>query len=62
MDGLPKDFGVGVSNLLFASPNQYSDEINYQLLDTLFAPYAIHDVRLHRQGASGSVRSSVKYA
>ncbi|KAF8601932.1 hypothetical protein BDV93DRAFT_524474 [Ceratobasidium sp. AG-I] len=41
VDGLPKDFGVG-------------------LLDTLFAPHAIHDVRLHRQGASGSVRSSVK--
>ncbi|KAG8715149.1 hypothetical protein FRC08_010935 [Ceratobasidium sp. 394] len=41
VDGLPKDFGVG-------------------LLDTLFAPHAIHDVRLHRQGASDAVRGSVR--
>ncbi|CAE6478633.1 unnamed protein product [Rhizoctonia solani] len=41
VDGLPKDFGVG-------------------LLDTLFAPHAIHDVRLHREGPSGAVRGSVR--
>ncbi|KAG8746875.1 hypothetical protein FRC12_014202 [Ceratobasidium sp. 428] len=41
VDGLPKDFGVG-------------------LLDTLFAPHPIHDVRLHRQGASDGVRGSVR--
>ncbi|KAG9079633.1 hypothetical protein FRC06_007613 [Ceratobasidium sp. 370] len=41
VDGLPKDFGVG-------------------LLDTLFAPHAIHDVRLHRQGSSDAVRGSVR--
>ncbi|KAH7320457.1 hypothetical protein B0J17DRAFT_294681 [Rhizoctonia solani] len=41
VDGLPKDFGVG-------------------LLDTLFAPHAIHDVRLHRKGPSGAVRGSVR--
>ncbi|KAG9119834.1 hypothetical protein FRC07_004941 [Ceratobasidium sp. 392] len=31
-----------------------------RLLDTLFAPHAIHDVRLHRQGASDGVRGSVR--
>ncbi|CAE6471817.1 unnamed protein product [Rhizoctonia solani] len=41
VDGLPKDFGVG-------------------LLDTLFAPHAIHDVRLHRKSPSGAVRGSVR--
>ncbi|CAE7201399.1 unnamed protein product [Rhizoctonia solani] len=41
VDGLPKDFGVG-------------------LLDTLFAPHAIHDVRLHRRGSSSAVRGSVR--
>ncbi|KAJ1301911.1 hypothetical protein OPQ81_000751 [Rhizoctonia solani] len=41
VDGLPKDFGVG-------------------LLDTLFAPHAIHDVRLHRKGPSGAVCGSVR--
>ncbi|KAF8755477.1 RNA recognition motif [Rhizoctonia solani] len=41
VDGLPKDFGVG-------------------LLDTLFAPHEIHDVRLHRKGPTGAVRGSVR--
>ncbi|KAB5589492.1 Protein transport protein sec31 [Ceratobasidium theobromae] len=41
VDGLPKDFGVG-------------------LLDTLFAPHPIHDVRLYRKGPSGAVRGSVR--
>ncbi|QRV82247.1 RNA recognition motif protein [Ceratobasidium sp. AG-Ba] len=41
IDGLPKDFGVG-------------------LLDTLFAPHAIHDVRLHRKGRTDGVRGSVR--
>ncbi|CCO32271.1 hypothetical protein BN14_06327 [Rhizoctonia solani AG-1 IB] len=41
VDGLPKDFGVG-------------------LLDTLFAPHVIHDVRLHRKSPSGAVRGSVR--
>ncbi|EUC54221.1 hypothetical protein RSOL_033530 [Rhizoctonia solani AG-3 Rhs1AP] len=41
VDGIPKDFGVG-------------------LLDTLFAPHAVHDVRLHRKGPSGAVCGSVR--